>query len=198
MIVEHEGTRPRIHPSAFVAPNAVVCGDVTIGEDARVLFGAVLTAEGGAIEIGASTIVMENAVIRGRAGNATTVGRHVLIGPHSHVNGASIEDEVFVATGAALFPGARIGAGSEVRINAVVHVNTHVEPRTTVPIGWIAVGNPAQLFSPDQHEELWRVQRESDFPGTLFGLAREEATMERITAQYVERFGKHRADRRVG
>ncbi|QWF82357.1 gamma carbonic anhydrase family protein [Amycolatopsis sp. CA-230715] len=197
MIVEHEGARPRIHPSAYVAPNAVVCGDVTVGADARVLFGAVLTADGGAIEIGASTIVMENAVVRGREGHASTIGRHVLIGPHSHVNGASIEDEVFVATGAALFPGARIGAGAEIRINAVVHVNARVEPRTTVPIGWIAVGDPARLFSPDQHDELWEVQREADFPGTLFGLAREEATMERITGQYVERFGRHRADRRV-
>ncbi|GAB2964844.1 gamma carbonic anhydrase family protein [Amycolatopsis acidiphila] len=197
MILEHDGLRPRIHPSAYVAPNAVVCGDVTIGEDVRVLFGAVLTAEGGAIEVGARSIVMENALVRGREGNAGTIGRSVLIGPHCHVNGASIEDEVFVATGAAIFPGARIGTGSEVRIHAVVHVNAHLEPGTTVPIGWIAVGNPARLFPPEQHEELWSMQRESDFPGTVFGLAREEATMDRVTARYAEQFGSHRGDRPV-
>ncbi len=81
------------------------------------------------------------------------------------------------------------------RINGVVHVNTVVAPETTVPIGWIAVGDPAQLFPPDRHDELWAIQRELDFPGTAFGLPRGEATMERITALYAERFGRHRDDR---
>jgi carbonic anhydrase/acetyltransferase-like protein (isoleucine patch superfamily) len=195
MLIEHEGRRPTVAESAYVAPNAVLCGDVTIGEDARVLFGAVLTAEGGSIEVGRQCIVMEQALVRGRSGHPTTLGDHVLVGPHAHVNGAQIEDDVFLATGAAVFPGARIGRGSEVRINGVVHVNTVVAPGTTVPIGWIAVGDPAQVFPPSRHDELWAIQRELDFPGTAFGLPRDEATMERITTLYAERFGRHRADR---
>ncbi|GHF48286.1 carbonic anhydrase/acetyltransferase-like protein (isoleucine patch superfamily) [Amycolatopsis bartoniae] len=195
MILEHDGHRPRIHPSAYVAPNAVVCGDVSVGADVRVLFGAVLTAEGGAIEVGERSIVMENSLVRGRGGHATAIGRSVLLGPHSHVNGAVVEDEAFIATGAAVFPGARIGKGAEVRVHGVVHVNAQVAPGTVVPIGWVAVGDPARLFSPDQHEELWRVQRDADFPGTVFGLAREEATMDRVTARYAELFGRHRTDR---
>lgn len=195
MIIEHAGRRPEIHPSAYVAPNAVVCGDVSIGEGARVLFGAVLTAEGGRIVIGERAIVMENALVRGRAGHPALIGKNVLIGPHAHVNGARIDDDVFVATGAAIFPGASIGRGSEVRINAVVHVNTVLAPGVTVPIGWIAVGDPASLFPPDRHDELWEIQRASNFPGTVFGLAREEATMERIAAQYSAHFGMHREDR---
>lgn len=106
-----------------------------------------------------------------------------------------IEDDVFVATGASAFPGARIGSGSEVRINAVVHVNSVVAPGTTIPIGWIAVGDPAQLFSPDRHDELWPIQQQMDFPGTTFGLERGEATMERVTGLYAQRFGRHRDDR---
>jgi hypothetical protein len=82
-----------------------------------------------------------------------------------------------------------------VRINGVVHVNSRLEPNTTVPIGWVAAGDPADLFAPDAHEQLWEVQEPMDFPGTVFGLAREEATMDRVCARYAEHFGRHREDR---
>ena len=65
MLIEHEGKRPRIHPSSRIAPTAVICGAVTIGAETSVGFGAVLTAESGPIELGSRCIVMENAVIRG-------------------------------------------------------------------------------------------------------------------------------------
>ena len=63
----------------------------------------------------------------------------------------------------------------EVRIHGVVHVNTVLEPGATVPIGWIAAGDPAQLFPPGRHEELWAVQRELDFRGTVTACARDAA-----------------------
>ena len=66
-----------------------------------------------------------------------------------------------------------------------------------MPIGWIAVGAPARLFPPDAHEELWEIQESMDFPGTVFGLAREVASMERVCARYSETFGRHGDDRVV-
>ena len=195
MLIEHEGRRPRVADSAYVAPTAVLCGDVRVGADSRILFGAVLTAETGTIYVGERCIVMENALLRGRESHSVVIGDHVLVGPHAHVNGASIEREVFLATGVSVFPGARIERGSEIRINAVVHVNSRVEPNTTVPIGWIAVGDPAQLFAPEAHEPLWEVQEAMDFPGTVFGLSRDEASMDRVCARYAESFGRHRGDR---
>ena len=87
MLLEHRGKAPQVDPSAYVAPTTVLCGAVTIGPDARILFGAIPTAEDGAIEAGC-----------------------------------------FIATGAALFPGARLGSGSEVRIHGVVQVNTVLAP----------------------------------------------------------------------
>ncbi len=197
MLIEHQGKRPQVADSAYVAPTAVLCGDVRVGAGSRILFGAVLTAETGSIEVGERCIVMENAVVRGRDSHPAVLGDHVLVGPHAHVNGARIDTEVFLATGVSVFPGARIGRGSEVRINGVVHVNSRVEPDTTVPIGWVAVGDPARLFSPDAHDELWEIQAAMDFPGTVFGLAREDATMERICTRYSESFGRHREDRIV-
>src|SRR5215208_5654784 len=190
MILEHRGARPTIDPSAYVAPTAVVCGDVHVGPGARVLFGAVLTVEDGRVELGRSCVVMENALVRGRAAHPARVGDDVLIGPHAHVNGCEIGAGSFIATGAALFPGARLGEGCEVRIHGVVHVNSVLARGTTVPIGWIAAGDPAQLFSPDRHDELWAVQRELDFPGTVYGLPRDATAHDRMTRQS-EWFGAH-------
>lgn len=198
MLIEHDGKRPVVARSAYVAPTAVLCGEVTVGEDARILFGAVLSADGGAVEIGAGCIIMENAVVRGREGYPVTLGEHVLVGPHAHVNGALIERDVFVATGASIFPGARIGARSEVRINAVVQVNSVLPEQAVVPIGWIAAGDPAQLFAPQAHDQLWPVQLGLDFPGTVFGIAREELTMAKVSTHYAELFGRHRDDMIVG
>ncbi|MGQ4385963.1 gamma carbonic anhydrase family protein [Streptomyces sp. SAS_270] len=196
MLIEHRGRRPVVPDSAYVAPSAVLCGAVTLGERARVLHGAVLTAEDGEVRVGADVVVMENALVRGRARHPAVIGDAVLVGPHAHINGATIEDEVFVATGASVFPGAVVGAGSEVRINGVVQVNSVLPPGTVVPIGWIAAGAPAQLFSPDRHDELWEVQRELDFPGTVYGASRG-TSMREIMARQADYFGAHLDDRHI-
>jgi carbonic anhydrase/acetyltransferase-like protein (isoleucine patch superfamily) len=193
MILIHRGERPVIPESAYVAPSAVVCGAVTLGERARVLHGAVLTAEDGEIWIGDDVVIMENALVRGRSRHPATVGDSVLIGPHVHLNGATVEDGVFIATGASLFPGSVAGRGSELRINSVLHVNSRLAPETTVPIGWIAVGDPAQLFPPDQHDALWQVQAELDFPGTVYGVPRG-TPLRTIMARQVEFYGAHQDD----
>ena len=75
MLVEHRGKRPRVHETAYIAHTAVVCGDVTIGENSRVLFGATIVAEGGPVEIGAHCIIMENALIRGTPQHPTCMDR---------------------------------------------------------------------------------------------------------------------------
>ncbi|MEU9183407.1 gamma carbonic anhydrase family protein [Streptomyces sp. NPDC048484] len=197
MLIEHRGQRPVVPASAYVAPSAVLCGAVTLGERARVLHGAVLTAEDGEVWTGADVVVMENALVRGRLRHPAIIGNAVLIGPHAHVNGARVEDEVFVATGASAFPGSLVGAGSELRINSVLHANSVLPPGTVVPIGWIAAGTPqARLFSPDQHDELWKVQRELDFPGTVYGVPRG-TSMRDIMARQAHYFGAHLDDRLV-
>jgi len=194
MIIKHQGKTPRIDASAYVAPNAVICGDVSIGADCRIMFGAQLIAEGGSIAIGEDCIVMENAVLRSNARHSLTVGNNCLIGPNAHVVGCRLEDQVFVATGAAIFHGATLGRGSEVRINGVVHLKTNVAPGTTVPIGWVAVGDPAQIFPPDQHDRIWKIQKPLNFPLTVYGLDRSEADMAKITRRVAEALAGHRDD----
>jgi carbonic anhydrase/acetyltransferase-like protein (isoleucine patch superfamily) len=194
MLIEHRGRAPQVHPDAYVAPTAVLCGAVRVGPDARVLFGAVLTAEDGEVSLGARSVVMENAVIRGRARHPAVIGDDVLIGPHAHVNGARVGDGCFLATGAALFPGCVAGAGSEVRIHGVVQVSTVLPPGATVPIGWVAVGDPAQIYPPGQHEQIWAIQEALDFPGTVYGVTRDTSAAERMSRQ-ANWFGSHFGDR---
>jgi gamma-carbonic anhydrase len=194
MLIEHRGNVPEVHPSAYVAPTAVICGAVRIGPDARVLFGAVLTAEDGQVSVGARSVMMENAVIRGRARHPVVIGDDVLVGPHAHVNGAQVGDGCFLATSVSLFPGSVAGAGSEVRIGGVVQVNTVLPPGATVPIGWVAVGDPAQIYPPGQHERIWAIQESLDFPGTVYGVSRETPATERMSRQSAW-FAAHLSDR---
>jgi len=194
MLFEHEGRSPLVDPDAWVAPTAVLCGDVHVAAGARVLWNAVLVDDGGAVEVGEQAIVMEQALVRGRAEHPVRIGANVVVGPHAHVNGATVEAGAFLATGAAVFPGARIGAGAEVRINGVVHVNSVLPEGGKVPIGWVAVGDPAQVLPPDRHDDIWAVQRELDFPGTVLGIERG-APAEEATRRYADLFGRHRDDK---
>jgi gamma-carbonic anhydrase len=194
MLVEHRGALPQVDPSAYVAPNAVLCGDVRIGPDARVLFGAVVTAEDGRVEIGARCVIMENALVRGRAAHPVRLGDDVLVGPHAHVNGAEVGDGCFLATGCSLFPGARLGRDVEVRVNGVVHVNTALEDGALVPIGWVAVGDPASVLPPGEHDEIWRIQEGLDFPQTVYGVPRGTPPRELMQRQ-ADWFAAHRDDR---
>jgi carbonic anhydrase/acetyltransferase-like protein (isoleucine patch superfamily) len=200
MLLDHRGKRPSIHDTAYVAPTAVVCGDVSIGEGSRILFGAVIVAEGGPVEIGDYCIVMENAVIRGTPRHPAQLGNHTLVGPHAHLTGCSVGDNVFLATGSAIFNGARIGARAEVRINGVVHVEARVMPNAIVPIGWIAVGDPAQIVPPQEHDRIWSAQGPAAFPLTVFGIERapeRETIMPELTRRYARALGLHRDDQVV-
>jgi gamma-carbonic anhydrase len=173
----------RIDAFAWVAPSDVLTGDVTIGVNCRVLHGAVLNGDLGPVVIGSHVVVMEYALIRGRADHPVVIGDAVLVGPHTHLNGTVVDDEVFIATGVSMFPGSRAGTGSELRINSVLHVNSVLEPGADVPIGWIAAGQPARLFSPDRHDDLWAVQEPLDFPGTVYGVPRGTSMREIMRRQ---------------
>jgi carbonic anhydrase/acetyltransferase-like protein (isoleucine patch superfamily) len=197
MIIKHLDKIPEINDSTFIAPNAAICGDVKIGKNCRIMFGAAIIAEGGRIEMGDNCIVFENAVIRSTPKHSTKIGNSSLIGPNAHVVGCIIEDCVFVATGASIFHGAHLGRGAEVRINGVVHLLSVLPPGTTVPIGWIAVGNPAQIFSPNEHEKIWALQKELNFPETVYGVDRKpdnETNMPQVTQMLAKYMGTHKND----
>lgn len=197
MDIRHRDLEPKIHDSAYVAPTAVVVGDVTVGAESSIGFGAVILAEGAPIEIGSQTVVRENVVIRAVSGHPVRIGNNVLIGPGSALNGCTIEDEVFLATRVTVFHDATIKRQAEVRINGIVHVATVIPEGATVPINWVAVGDPAQVFSPDRHEDIWAVLRPLNFPVRAYGVERGpagQADMREITRRVAAAAQMHRSD----
>lgn len=196
MLLEHSGKRPQIHHSAYVAPTATVCGDVKIGENSRILFGTALVAEGGPVEVGSECVVMENAVVRGTRRHPVRIGDHVLVGPHAYLTGCVVEYNAFLATGSTIFNAARVGRASEVRIGALVHLRTVLPPESVVPIGWVAVGDLVEILPPEEHERIWEIQHQLDFPATVFGMEREpaEEMMPKLMGRYSAALGRHRED----
>jgi carbonic anhydrase/acetyltransferase-like protein (isoleucine patch superfamily) len=199
MIFSHDEKKPAIDQTAYVAPNAVICGDVRIGAGCRIMFGACLVAEGKPLTIGESCIVMENAVIRSTDEHELRLGKHCLVGPHAHVVGCRIEEGVFIATGATVLHGAHLSSNVEVRVNAVVHLRTNLPPDAVVPIGWIAVGDPAVILPPGKHDEIWAVQKPLDFPGFVYGVSRKAGeetmpAMKEITRRRSDALGRHQSD----
>lgn len=140
---------------------------------------------------------MENAVLKASRHAPLRIGDHVLVGPRATLSGCTVEDEAFLATGCAIFNLATVGRGAEVRINAVVHIRTRLAVGATVPIGWVAVGDPAEILPPDRHNRIWAVQEPLDFPRTVFGLARpgpDGALMPELTRRYAAALRRHAGD----
>src|SRR5215831_12118981 len=118
--IRHRGFAPLVHPDAYVAPTAVLSGQVSIGPGSCILHGAVLAAEGGPVQVGAGCVIMENAVLRGTVPHPLLIGDRVLAGPHAQLTGAAACDEVFLAAGAMVLPGAHLGRAATVGLGAVV------------------------------------------------------------------------------
>lgn len=152
---------PQIHPAARIMKGVILEGSVTIGENTYVGAGAIITSNGGHIEIGANTVIMENAIIRASPKFNCRIGNNVLIGPKACITGATINNSCFIATNATIFHGSDLASGTVLAVNGIIHVGTICPGDTYIPINHIAFGNPAKIYSPAQitefHAELKKV-----------------------------------------
>lgn len=130
---------PDVAAALFVAPGAVVVGDVTLGSGTSVWYACVLRGDGGSITVGDDVNIQDGCVLHADPGFPAVVGDRVSIGHGAVVHGAVIEDDVLVGMRATVLNGARIGAGSLVAAGAVVR------PGTVVPPGSMVAGVPAQV-----------------------------------------------------
>jgi len=142
---------PVIHPDAYIHPEAVVIGDVTIGSDSTVWPGAVLRGDYGTITVGARTSVQDGTVVHAGPGFPTVIGNDCVIGHLAHLEGCTMEDGSLVGSGSVVLHHALIGAGATVGANAVV------PNRMDVPPGSLALGVPAQIRPGRSDPELIRL-----------------------------------------
>ena len=201
MLVEHRGAKPAIAASAVIAQSAVISGDVEIGAHSVVRAGAIVVAEGAPVRIGERCVIMEHAVVRGAGRYACNVGDHVLIGPHAHVTGATIQRCCFLATGAIVFNGAVVEEGTWVAVRGVVHIATRCPPSTYIPIGHIGVGDPVAIYRPDEALAASKAISSIGFTKAVFGFESEGIADPNVIREICDRYTRashhHRHDRIV-
>lgn len=149
MILPFKGSYPVIAPNAFVAPNATVIGDVEIGEDASIWFGAVVRGDVFHIRIGKRSNIQDNSVIHVTTGkHATLIGEEVTIGHSVTLHGCTIHDRALVGMGTVILDEAVIGEESIIGAGSLVTPGTVIPPRT------LALGSPCRVKRPLSEEEL--------------------------------------------
>ncbi len=142
---------PTIDPDAFVHPDAVVIGAVTVGPDASVWPGAVLRGDFGTITIGARTSIQDGTVVHAGPGFPTVVGDGCVVGHLVHLEGCTVHDDALVGSGSIVLHFAVVESGATVGANAVVPNGMRV------PGGAVAVGVPAKLREAASSIDLIRV-----------------------------------------
>ncbi len=140
---------PRIHPDAWLAPGSVVVGDVEIGADSSLWYGAIVRGDVEAIRIGERSNLQDGSVVHVTAGRfSTQIGDDITVGHRAVVHGCVVEDGALIGIGAIVLDGAHVGAGALVAAGAVVTPGTKIEARG------LAIGTPAKVVRTISDEEF--------------------------------------------
>lgn len=151
-VLRFEDREPAVGERVFVAPSAYVVGDVTLGDDVSIWFGAVVRGDVNRVRIGARSNVQDGGVVHvSHQTHPTAIGDGVVVGHQAVVHGCTLEDGCLVGIGARVLDGAVIEAGAQVGAGAVV------APGHRVPAGQLALGIPARVVRPLTAEETLRI-----------------------------------------
>lgn len=138
---------PEISPTARLAEDVTVIGDVHLAKDVNIWYGAVLRGDSGPMRLGAGTNVQDNCVLHCEFGGSLTVGKNVTVGHGAILHGCTVEDGSLIGMGATVLDGAIIGAGSIVGAGALVPSGKVIPPRSLV------VGVPGKVVRTLTDEE---------------------------------------------
>ncbi|MDX6215164.1 MAG: hypothetical protein QOG99_748 [Frankiales bacterium] len=162
--------QPQVDRTAWVAPDAVLAGDVTVGAEASVWYTTVVRGDGDAIRIGPRSNIQDGCVLHTDPGLVLEVGAGVSVGHRAVLHGCVIEDDVLVGMGSIVMNGARIGAGSLIAAGALVTEGTQVPPRSLV------VGAPATVRRELSDGELELIRHNATHYVGLAATHRQEFT----------------------
>jgi carbonic anhydrase/acetyltransferase-like protein (isoleucine patch superfamily) len=159
MIVTFDGYIPKISPSAFVAPTAVLVGNVIVANEASIWYGAVLRADHGdqPIIIGPRSNIQDNCVIHVALDKGTTIGTNVTIGHGAIMEACDIEDGALIGMNAVILEHARIGARSLVAANSTVLAHTEI------PMDSLVAGSPATVKKAIEGTAAWWVEHSAGY-----------------------------------
>jgi carbonic anhydrase/acetyltransferase-like protein (isoleucine patch superfamily) len=139
MILTFSGKTPRIGRDVFIAPTAVVIGDVVIGDGASIWYGTVLRGDMATITVGARSNIQDNCTVHTDLDFPALIGEDVTVGHNAVIHGCTLEPGCLIGIGAIVLNGAVLRAGAVVAAGAVVREGQEVGPRQLV------AGVPAQL-----------------------------------------------------
>lgn len=142
-----------IHPSAFIAPGAVVLGDVTVGRDASIWYNCVVRADMAPVVIGDETNIQDLTMVHVDEDVPCTIGRRVGVGHRAVLHGCTVADGALVGMGAVLLNGVRVGAGAVIGAGAVLAEGLEVPP------GMLVLGVPGRVVRPVSEALAARARR---------------------------------------
>ena len=154
---EFQGKNPQVAENAFVAETAALIGDVTVGEESSVWYGAVIRGDNAPIIIGRGTSIQDNATLHCEPGHPMQIGADVTVGHNAIVHCSAVGDHTLVGMGARLLDGAVIGA------NCIIGAGAVVKENAVVPDGTMMVGVPAKEIRKLPPEQIAAMQKPSHY-----------------------------------
>ena len=153
MYLSYKGIQPNIDTSAYVAPGAIIIGDVTVGPESSIWFGSIIRADVHYIRIGAQTNIQDQSVLHvtGET-HPLNLGNRITVGHRAIIHGCTVEDGCLIGMGAVLLDGCHVGAESIIAAGAVVTEGGYIPSRT------LAMGVPAEPLREVSEKELARAR----------------------------------------
>ena len=149
LIKSFRGVAPKIHETSFVAENAVIIGDVEIGENSSIWYGSILRGDVNFIRIGKRTNIQDNSIIHVTTAICPTiVENEVTLGHRVTLHGCHVESGCLIGIGSILLDGVHVGA------NSLVAAGSLVTPNTQIPAGSLVMGSPAKVKRQLAPEEI--------------------------------------------
>lgn len=156
MIRDFNNITPKIHETAFVAPNSTVIGDVVLGAGATIWYNAVLRGDIDSIEVGDNTNIQEGCILHCKKGVDVKIGSHVTVGHGAILHSCHIGNNTLIGMGAIVLENSEIGN------NCLVAAGSVVTPRTKIPDGSLIAGSPAVVKRVLTEEEIVEIRNNAN------------------------------------
>jgi len=154
LILPYKNSSPKIHPTAFIAENAVIIGDVEIGANSSIWFGCVLRGDVNVIRIGEDTNIQDGTIVHvSTGGQGTHIGNNVTIGHMALLHDCTVNNDAFVGMKACMLD------KSQLETHAMLAAGALLPPGKTVPANELWAGNPAKFFRALQEKDVLMIEK---------------------------------------